>query len=42
MDQADIKKTMAGLAKDIDAIVDPHVASVQKTLLNLVEVLALH
>jgi len=39
MDQADIKKTMAGLAKDIDAIVDPHVASVQKTLLNLVEVL---
>lgn len=39
MSLADIKKTLEKLTVDIDAIADPHVAAVQRTLFGLVEVL---
>jgi len=40
MNWTEIKKVLDKLAIDINAIADPHVASIQRTLLNLVEVLA--
>ena len=39
MSLTDIKKTLEKLTVDIDAIADPHVAAVQRTLFGLVEVL---
>jgi len=39
MSLADIKKTLEKLTVDIDAIADPHVAAIQRTLFGLVEVL---
>jgi hypothetical protein len=39
MSLADIKKTLEKLTVDIDAISDPHVAAIQRTLFGLVEVL---
>lgn len=39
MNLTDIKKTLEKLTVDIDAITDPHVAAVQRTLFGLVEVL---
>lgn len=39
MSFVDIKKTLEKLTVDIDAIADPHVAAVQKTLFGLVEAL---
>lgn len=42
MKRAEIKEILDKLYKDIDSIVDERTASVQKTLFNLVEVLAEH
>jgi len=39
MSLTDIKKTLEKLTVDIDAIADPHVAAVQRTLFGLVEAL---
>ena len=40
MNHAEIKRTLEKIAIDIDAIVDERVASTQRTLLHLVEMLA--
>ena len=40
MNLTDIKKTLEKLTVDIDAIADPHVTAVQRTLFALLEALA--